>query len=178
MGKVKRQPARFRVGSWVSLLYGPRTVLAQVVEDRGPLGWRGRRLYGIRLELSHGVVITLEVPEEDLLAASEDEVNRWRSQGSIATHQTVTYNESEKDEYGQPKVWYHYLIVAKPGPQPGSGVASIIPLSKARADGIAEGPSDVASVSRGGPDAALAKAVEYLDGHHPGLEKVVGERRP
>jgi hypothetical protein len=148
------------------------------VEDRGPIGWRGQHLYTVRLEQSQGVVITLEAPEEDLQAASEEEVDRWRSQKSIATHQTVTYNEPEKDEDGLPKTWYHYLIVAKPGPQPGSGVASIIPLSKARATGIAQGPSDVVSVPSGGPDAALAKAEKYLDSHHPGLEKVIGGKKP
>jgi hypothetical protein len=178
MRRVKSQPGRFRVGSWVTLLYGPRIVLARVIEDRGPLGWRGRRLYTVRLESSDGDPVTLEVPEEHLTAATKDEVDRWRSQGSVATHQTVTYNESEKDEYGMPRVWYHYLIVAKPGPQPGSGIASILSLSKARATGIAQGPSNVVSVPRGGPDAALAKAVEYLDSQHPGLEKVIGEKRP
>jgi hypothetical protein len=178
MSRVKHQPARFRVGTWVSLLYGPRTVLAQVVEDRGPIGWRGRRLYGIRIDQGLGEPVTLEMPEEELQPASEDEVDRWRSQGSVATHQTVTYNESEKDEYGMPKVWYHYLVVARPGSQPGSAVASVISLSKARANGSAQGPSHVVSVPDGGPDAALAKAVEYLDDLHPGLEKVIGEKRP
>jgi hypothetical protein len=152
--------------------------LAQVVEDRGPIGWRGARFYRIRIDQSVSGPDTLEWPEEFLYAASAEDVDRWRTHGSIATHQTVTYNESEKDKYGFPKVFYHYLLVAKPGPQPGAGVASVVPLSKARAPSLAPRLTEVASVSRGGPDAALAKAEEYLDSLHPGLEKVVGEKRP
>ena len=45
MSKVKEPAPRFRVGDWVSLLYGLRKVRAQIIEDRGPLGVGGRRIY-------------------------------------------------------------------------------------------------------------------------------------
>jgi hypothetical protein len=41
-------------------------VLAQVVEDRGPLGVNRRRLYRIRLDQEQGESFTFEVAEEDL----------------------------------------------------------------------------------------------------------------
>ncbi len=66
MRATKESPPRFRVNDWVSLLYGPRTVLAQIIEDRGPLGVRGRRLYRIRLALGQEEPTTFEAPEEDL----------------------------------------------------------------------------------------------------------------
>jgi hypothetical protein len=61
---VKESPPRFRVGDWVSLLYGPKRRVAQVVEDRGPFGVNGRRLYGIRLEVGPDYVATPALPEE------------------------------------------------------------------------------------------------------------------
>jgi hypothetical protein len=60
------------VGDWVSLLYGPRRVLAQIVEDRGLLGMNGRRLYRVRLDPEQGEIPTaFEVPEEGLEPAEE-----------------------------------------------------------------------------------------------------------
>jgi hypothetical protein len=64
-----RKTPRFRVGDWVSFLYGPRRVRAEVVEDRGPLGVNRRRLYRVRLERDLGESITFEMPEDDLEAA-------------------------------------------------------------------------------------------------------------
>jgi hypothetical protein len=170
--------ALFRVGDWVSLLYGPRRVLAQVVEDRGRLGVRRRRLYGIRLEFAEGESTTFEVAEDDLEAATEADRAAWKSKGSIALHQTVTYYRNGEDGSESPKSWHHYLVVARPGPGPQSGVASIIPLLQARVAGSAQGPSHTVVTPTGGPEAALAKAEAYLDAQHPGLRKTVGEKRP
>jgi hypothetical protein len=43
--------------------------LAQIVEDRGPLGVKGRRLYRVRLDPEQGETSSFEVPEEELEAA-------------------------------------------------------------------------------------------------------------
>jgi hypothetical protein len=153
-------------------------VLAQVVEDRGPIGYRGRRLYGVRLDFALGESTTFEVPEEDLEAATEAERTAWRTTGSLAVHQTMTYSGKAEDPHGLPMPWYHYLVVAKPGHEPGSGVASIFLLSGARAMDTAQGPPHTVVAKRGGPEAALALAEEYLDNQHPGLRKIVGERKP
>jgi len=178
MSTPRSRPPQFRLHDWVSLLYGPRTVLAQVVEDRGPIGVHGRRLYRVRIELAQGESTTLEVPEEYLGAVSEADRAAWRMAGTMAIHQTVTYFNHEKDGHGISRPWHHYLVVAKSGSKPGSGLASIIVLSQARATEIAQGPFETVVVSSGGLEAALAKAQEVLDAQHPELKKLVGEKRP
>ena len=37
---------KFRVGDHVRMLHGFRGMIAEIVEDRGPIGVGGRRLYG------------------------------------------------------------------------------------------------------------------------------------
>ena len=70
MSKAKKSPPRFHVGDWVSFLAGVRQATGQVVEDRGPIGVQGRRLYRIRWELAPDVVNVFEHPEEYLEAAA------------------------------------------------------------------------------------------------------------
>src|SRR6266576_145241 len=69
MSSATRPGPQFRVGDWVSFLYGPKKALAQVVEDRGSLGMGGRRLYRVRLDFEQDVPSTFELLEEDLEAA-------------------------------------------------------------------------------------------------------------
>jgi hypothetical protein len=57
---------QFRVGDWVMFPFGLRRVIVEIIEDRGPIGYRGRRLYGVRLNRSRTNPRTTEVPEEDL----------------------------------------------------------------------------------------------------------------
>src|SRR5262249_45132569 len=146
------------VGDWVSLLYGPRMVLAQVVEDRGPIGVNGRRLYGLRLDLGQGGPTTLEVPEPDLEAATEADKTAWQTKGTVALHQTVSYCGDEEGQNGVPKPRYHYLVVARPGPEVGSGAASIISLSQARGPGMAQGPFHRILAEQGGWRRPLPRA--------------------
>src|SRR5262245_19095343 len=71
MSGTRRKAPQFRVGQWVSLLYGPRTVLGQVVEDRGPIVAHGRRLYSVRLDFGQGEeATTLETPGDELTPAA------------------------------------------------------------------------------------------------------------
>jgi hypothetical protein len=60
--------ALFKKGDFVSFPFGAGTVTGQVVEDRGRLGVGGRRLYGIRFEISPGEQAYTEMPEEELTA--------------------------------------------------------------------------------------------------------------
>jgi hypothetical protein len=62
----KKKKARFHVGDRVLLLYGPRQVEGYVVEDRGPLGAHGRRIFLIRADLGQDEEATFEVPEDNL----------------------------------------------------------------------------------------------------------------
>jgi hypothetical protein len=152
-------------------------VLAQVVEDRGPIGVNGRRLYSVRLNFGQGEPTSLEVPETDMEAATEADKTAWLTKGTVALHQTITYFGDEEGQNGMPKPRYHYLIVAKPGLEVGSGAASIISLSQARESGMAQGAFHRILAQQGGPEAALTKAEEYLDAQHAGLKKIIGERR-
>jgi hypothetical protein len=85
----------------------------------------------------------------------------------------MTYYGEEGEGLDLPRKWYHYLVVASPGTKPGSGVASILTLSEARAEGMSGGPSHTIFAQEGGPDAALGFAEEFLTRHHPGLKKIV-----
>ena len=94
----------------------------------------------------------------------------------MALHCTMTYYGEEQNGGDFPATWYHYLVIASPGTKAGSGLASIITLSQAKAEAISPGPSHTIFSNEGGPDAALAKAEEFLDRHHPGLRKIAGDR--
>jgi hypothetical protein len=94
----------------------------------------------------------------------------------MALHRTMTYYGEEPNHDDLPATWYHYLVIASPGPKAGSGMASIITLSRARAQAIEHGPSHTIFVKEGGPETALVKAEEFLDHHHPGLKKIISER--
>jgi hypothetical protein len=62
---------RFQVGDWVSFRYGLwKTSRVQVIEDRGPLGVHGGRIYRVRLEIPDAEPTTFEAREEDLESAS------------------------------------------------------------------------------------------------------------
>jgi hypothetical protein len=93
----------------------------------------------------------------------------------MALHCTVTYHGEEEDANGMPNPWFHYLVVASSGAKPGSGMASIISLSEARAAGIAQGPSHMIIAKVGSPEAAIKQAEEFLTTEHPGLKKIVSD---
>lgn len=95
----------------------------------------------------------------------------------MALHCTMTYHGTTLDEYGMPDPWFHYLVVASPGPKVGSGVAAIISLTAARAKRIAQGESLMVLAESGGPQGALKKAESLLDEEHPGLKKLVSDPR-
>jgi hypothetical protein len=65
-------PGKFRVGQRVRLKHGFRGLIAEVVEDRGPIGVGGRRLYGVRLRLDPWNELTTERPEESLEPVDAD----------------------------------------------------------------------------------------------------------
>jgi hypothetical protein len=66
MSSATKSVPLFQLGDWVSFLVGSRRVLAQVIEDRGPLGTQGRRIYGLQLEQGDDGEGTIEMPEADL----------------------------------------------------------------------------------------------------------------
>jgi hypothetical protein len=66
MSSAKKQAPQFHIGDWVTFHYGPRKVSAKVVEDRGPLGVRGRRLYRVQIDEELGDASSFEMPEDEL----------------------------------------------------------------------------------------------------------------
>jgi hypothetical protein len=64
--RPKPPPPRFHVGDRVRPLHIFEGIIGEVVEDRGPLGVGGRRIYGVRMKIDPWNEITTEFPEESL----------------------------------------------------------------------------------------------------------------
>ena len=63
-------PPRYRVGDKVKFMYVTIPVTGEITEDWGPLGVKGRRLYGIRYALPDSDPTYTEMPEEELELAT------------------------------------------------------------------------------------------------------------
>jgi hypothetical protein len=65
------QKSKIEVGEWVLLSFGADPLEAQVVEDRGNLGYKGRRLLRVAVPMEEGgEPMEYEVPEADLIRAA------------------------------------------------------------------------------------------------------------
>ena len=73
-----KTPGKFRVGDRVRILHGFRGMIAEIVEDRGPIGVRGRRLYGVKFRVDEWNEHTTELPEESLEAVAEPPEEKQR----------------------------------------------------------------------------------------------------
>jgi hypothetical protein len=62
----EKTPGKFHVGDRVRVLHGFRGLIGEVVEDRGAIGYRGQRLYAVKLQLDSWNELTTEFPEESL----------------------------------------------------------------------------------------------------------------
>jgi hypothetical protein len=89
----------------------------------------------------------------------------------------MTYYGEEDENQDLPETWYHYLVISSPGVKAGSGVASILTLSEAKAEAVSSRPSHIIVASEGGPEAALTQAEAFLDHHHPGLKIIISPHR-
>ncbi len=70
--KPGHKPARYRPGDRVKLLWGYNEVEATILEDRGPLGVGGRRLYRITMTIPPAEPMEFELPEEKLFPAGTE----------------------------------------------------------------------------------------------------------
>jgi hypothetical protein len=77
------------VGDLVSLLYGPRRVSGKVIEDRGPLGAHGRRIYLVQAVIGQDEPTMFEVPEDNLEEASQADEDAKES--GTRVEYSVTY---------------------------------------------------------------------------------------
>jgi hypothetical protein len=66
-----KTPGKFRVGDRVRILHGFRGLIGEIVEDRGRIGVRGRRLYGVKIRVDEWNEHTTELPEESLEAVDK-----------------------------------------------------------------------------------------------------------
>jgi hypothetical protein len=68
--REKKAKPRFKVGDWISLPHGGTgTVLGRVIEDRGPIGVKGRRLFRIEITWDDREPDRFEMPEEEMVLA-------------------------------------------------------------------------------------------------------------
>jgi len=104
MSVTKQAKGRFKVGDWVSFQYGIRTIVAQVTEDRGLIGAKKRRFYGIRMVDEFGQEDSFELPEEELERTTVPDratmVNFLKAGGLIGILRTNLGGPSP-----QPRVW-------------------------------------------------------------------------
>ena len=59
----------FQVGDWVTFPYGTIQAVARIIEDRGAIGHKGRRLYRIEFTFPEGEWHRFEVGEDDVSPA-------------------------------------------------------------------------------------------------------------
>lgn len=76
MAKQGETKPRYKIGDWVSFRYVAYDALAQVIEDRGPIGVNGRRLYRLRMDREGCEPDSFELPESSLTPASAPMVNK------------------------------------------------------------------------------------------------------
>ena len=91
----------------------------------------------------------------------------------------VSYFSEDANEEGMPHRYLAYHVVAGPGPNPESGIASITPLAAYDENGICETCEHVFAVKAGGPAATMEEALVYIEAYHEGdrLRKVQSEVR-
>jgi hypothetical protein len=70
MSRKSDTKAVFKVGDWVTFPYGTMNVHARIIEDRGRIGHKGRRLYRIEIPFVDGEPSRFEMPEEDMTATT------------------------------------------------------------------------------------------------------------
>jgi hypothetical protein len=105
-------------------------------------------------------------------AVCVDPVAGRKVAGSMSNtiHCTMSWYGEERDEAGWPRPWYHYLVVASPGPFPDSAVAYVLSLD--------QGERTRLLVKSGGAAAAVRAAEAALDARHARLKKVIGDSLP
>lgn len=66
IAKKKASAGNFRVGDRVTFTFGDKRISGTIIEDRGRIGVKGRRLFAIRARLDHAAESIIEIPAEEL----------------------------------------------------------------------------------------------------------------
>jgi hypothetical protein len=61
-----KKKSGIKVGDKVRFKYGRGPVIATVIEDNGPIGYKGRQMYRVRFSLEEPFITETEMPAEDL----------------------------------------------------------------------------------------------------------------
>jgi hypothetical protein len=106
---VKARRARYRVGDLVGFLFGVQRAVAQVIEDRGPLGVNGRRVYRIRHLSGMDDPTDFELPEESLepVTLSTDDVREYLGGGGLVN----ILGRNPGSEPTPPRAWLSYTTL-------------------------------------------------------------------
>jgi hypothetical protein len=71
----QKTTGKFRVGDRVRTLHWFPELVCEITEDRGNIGLRGRRLYGVKVRIDDWNEMSSELPEEDLRLADDKPSN-------------------------------------------------------------------------------------------------------
>lgn len=107
MSATRNGTRRFKVGDWVSFPYGTRNLIAQVIEDRGPLGINRRRIYRVLVDREPDEPDSFEMPEDDLATVPPPDraaVKQYLKNGGLLA--ILRSHLCEKRD--QPRVWLTY----------------------------------------------------------------------
>jgi hypothetical protein len=103
---MRAKKGRFKVGDWVSFPSIFRNKLAQVIEERGPLGVKGRHIYRIRIA-DETELEAFEMPEDELQPVPPPDktaVMKYLKEGGLEAILRSNFAAEPK----QPKVWLTY----------------------------------------------------------------------
>ncbi len=90
----KKRAPRFHVGDPVRFLYGTEKVAGEILEDRGPLGDYGRRLYRVRINAGQEDESSFEIPEE-VIESRDQDANSVQTPG-LRQEFNITYIRTPK----------------------------------------------------------------------------------
>jgi hypothetical protein len=68
--RAAKSARKFGVGTIVKVAFGGREVKATIVEDRGNVGWNGRHILRIAIDLDATERFEYEVPADDVKVAA------------------------------------------------------------------------------------------------------------
>ncbi len=106
MASTHKNADRFKAGDWVTFRYGTWNPVAQVAEARGALGFKGRRLYRIRVFGESDEPDSFEVPEDELDAAvpGEHAITEYLKNGGLV----AILRSNVAGGRNQPRAWLTY----------------------------------------------------------------------
>lgn len=107
MRKIAKKHGPFKLGDWVTYPFGIENHFAQVIEERGPIGVKGRHLYRIRFDLEETEPNCFELSEHDLQKASppdKETIVKFLKEGGLVD--ILRCNLGGGPE--RPRVWLTY----------------------------------------------------------------------